>query len=44
MATDRPATQRISLLMQAASTRLIGALALVALLWVAVAWALGDTP
>ena len=44
MATDRPAPKRISLLMQAASTRLLGALALVALLWVAVAWALGDTP
>ena len=44
MATDRPAPQRISLLLQAASTRLLGALAPVAVLWMAVAWALGDTP
>ena len=35
--------QRIGLLMQAASARLLGALAWVALLWVAVAWALGET-
>ena len=33
-----------SLLMSSAASRVLGAVALVALLWVAVAWALSGTP
>jgi ABC-type Zn2+ transport system substrate-binding protein/surface adhesin len=40
----QPATTVASLLMSSAWLRLIGAAALTACLWLAVAWALADTP